>query len=146
MNNFSNQPIVLSPGWELGDPFSEQSGIITVNAGDGVGSAAQKIVLAKSISGSARAYISHLSFRVVDMAGYDQLYFSLRRNGALIAPWEKISGEQIVDEHIVPVGQEFGPGLIEIGAINISGTTEPGASAQAGPIRVIGRFAGWLLR
>lgn len=145
MKNLGSSPVLISPGWSLGESFSEQSDIISIPAGAGIGSA-QQVVVGRTIAGAARAYISHLSFRVVDMAGYDQLYFSLRRNGAKIAPWDKISGEQIVDEHEILVGKEFGPGLIEIAASNISGTTEPGASAQAGPIRVIARFAGWLLR
>lgn len=138
--------LFVSPGWQVTGPLSEQSGIITIVAGAGVGLTAQQQILALTVPPAARAYVTSLSFRVVDMAGFDQVFFSLKRNGAKIAPWEKISGEQIVDEHIVPVDQEFGPGLLEIGGVNISGTTESGAAAAAGGIRVIARVKGYLLR
>jgi hypothetical protein len=137
--------LMLPLGWRISEPFSEQSQIVNVAAGAGVGTTVQQSVLSKVIPSGARAYVSELSFRIVDMAAFDQVYFSLKRNGARIAPWEKISGEQVVDEHIIPVDYSFEPGFLEIAATNISGTSETGASENAGTLRVIARFKGYLL-
>lgn len=137
--------LLLPVGWRITEPFSEQSAIITVAAGAGVGLTVQQRVLSKVIPSGARAYVENLSFRIVDMAGFDQIYFSLKRNGARISPWEKISAEQVVGERDVPVGYAFEPGFLEIGATNISGTSEDGAAEGGGDIRVIARFNGYLL-
>lgn len=137
--------ILLPPGWRIVEPFSEQSQIVSVAAGAGVGTTVQQSVLSKVVPSGARAYVETMSFRIVDQAGFDQIFFSLKRNGARISPWEKVSAEQVVGERDVPVGFPFEPGFIEIAASNISGTSESGAAEGGGAIRVIARFSGYLL-
>lgn len=136
--------LILSPGWYPGEPFIAQGDIETVAAGDGINGAAQHSCVSKVIAPGSRAYVRYISVRVVDMAAYDQLYFSLKLNGALLLPWRKISGEQFVDDHLVEVEQEIEAGKLEIGAANISGTSEAGAAAAV-DIRVLARFVGFLL-
>lgn len=141
------QPI-LPPGWVLGDPLEgSQSPIVSVASGDGVNATVPKIILAREVPPGARVYLERMSLRVVDQAAYDQLYFALRRNGAKISPWDKISGEQVVEDHFVAIEQTFESGLLEIVGINISGTgAETGAAADAVAVRVIARLFGYLLR
>lgn len=126
--------------------WSEQGVIVSVPSGAGVTPTAHTVLLRKEIASGARVWVEKLFLRVVDMAAYDQLYFSLRRNGALIAPWEKISAEQVVEEFAVDVGESFGGGMLEIVAANISGTSETGASPDAVAVRCIARLKGFLLR
>lgn len=136
----------IPPGWVVADSYSEQGSIVTVEAGAGVSATAHQVLLQKEIPPGARVFIEKIFLRVVDMAAYDQIFFSLRRNGALIAPWHKISGEQIVEEFDVEIEEVFGAGMLEIVAANISGTSDPDAAPDAVPIRCISRFKGLLLR
>jgi hypothetical protein len=144
-----NQSILhapIPPGWVLGEQFAAQSDIVSVTAGAGVNATQPVTVLSKEIPPAARIYLDHISFRVVDQAGFDQLYFALLLNGAKLSPWNKISGEQILDDHIVPVGAVLESGLLQVAGINISGTSESGASANAVDVRTIVRFSAYLLR
>ena len=140
------QNLNLTRGWVTGDPFNKEGAIVTVPAGAGVLAVAATSLLSLVVAPSSRIYLRSLAVRIVDMAGYDQIYIALRKNGALIDPWQKISGEQFVDEHQLDIDQEFEPGTFELAGFNISGTSEPGASAMAGNIRVLARLAGYLLR
>ncbi len=133
-------------GWVAADAWAEQGAIVSVPAGAGVAATAHTVLVSREIPAAARVYIDKIFLRVVDMAAYDQLYFALRRNGALIAPWNKISGEQIVEEFDVEIGEVFHSGTLEIVAANISGTSETGATPDPMAIRCIARFKGVLLR
>lgn len=135
----------VTPGWRSGLPYSAQSQIVSVADGAGVGVTAQQVIVAKTIPPGTRVYIDSISLRVVDNAAYDQVRFSLRHNGAKLIPWDNISGEQISGDYVVPVGQDFDPGLIEIAATSIAGTSEAGAAGALNGIRVICRFRGSLL-
>lgn len=139
-------PLRLPPGLVVADSFSGQGSVTSVAAGAGVGATAHQVLLNKEIPSGASIYLEKIFLRVVDMAAYDQVFFSLRRNGALIAPWHKISGEQIVEEFNVDVDETFGAGMLEIVAANISGTTETNAAPDAVAVRCIARFKGLLLR
>ncbi len=134
------------PGWTVADAWAEQGLIVSVPAGAGVAATAYTSLIAREIPSGARVYIDQLFLRVVDMAAYDQVFFALRRNGALIHPWNKISGEQVVEDFSVDVGEVLHSGMLEIVAANISGTTETGATPDAVAIRCIARFKGFLLR
>lgn len=136
----------LPPGLVVADGFSEQGVVTSVASGAGVASTAYQVLLSRVIPGGASIYIEKIFLRVVDMAAYDQVFFSLRRNGALIAPWHKISGEQVVEEFHVDVDEVFGAGMLEIVASNISGTSETGAAPDPVAVRCIARFKGLLLR
>ena len=145
----SNSFPLLPPDWALDQPFSMQSGIVSVAAGAGVNAVAPQSIISREIPAGARAYVQSVSLRIVDTAAYDQLRFALRHNGARIFPWNAISGEQIVDDYNVPVETVVDGGLLDIAATNISGsnvTDEPGASADAVGVRVIVRVRGFLLR
>lgn len=133
-------------GFVRAGAWSEQGAIVSVPSGAGVTPTAHTVLLSKEIASGARVWVEKLFLRVVDMAAYDQLYFSLRRNGAPIAPWEKISAEQVVEEFAVDVGESFGGGMLEIVAANISGTTQAGASPDPVAVRCIARLKGFLLR
>lgn len=138
----------LPPGWVVADSFSAQGAIVSVAAGAGVGTTAHQVLLQKEVASGARVFIEKIFLRVVDMAAYDQVFFGLRHNGALISPWNKISGEQIVEEFNVDVEDVFGAGMLEVVASNISGQTalESTAAPDAVAIRCIARFKGLLLR
>lgn len=136
----------LPPGLMTAGGFSEQGAVTEVAAGVGVASTAYTVLLSKVIPGGASVYLEKIFLRVVDMAAYDQVFFGLRRNGALIAPWHKISGEQVVEEFHVDVEEVFGAGQLEIVASNISGTSETNAAPDAVAVRCIARFKGLLLR
>lgn len=134
------------PGWTVADAWAEQGVIVSVPAGAGVAPTAYTALISREIPAGARVYIDQLFLRVVDMAAYDQIFFALRRNGALIHPWNNISGEQVVEDFSVDVGEVLHSGLIEIVGKNISGTSEAGAMAPGVAIRCIARFKGFLLR
>lgn len=136
-------PIVLSPGWRIGQPLSDQSQIVTVTNGAGIGSAVPITILSREIPSGARAYVRALAVRIVDVAAFDQLFFALRHDGGLVTPWHKISGEQFVDDHGVPIEKEFGPGTLQVIGYNVSGTSEGGANPF--DVRVLARFVGYLL-
>lgn len=140
MNSDKNLP----PGWVEAGIWSEQGQIVSVASGAGVTPAPFTPLLSRVIAPAARVYCERLFLRVIDMAAYDQMFFSLRRNGALIAPWEKINGEQFVEEFGVDVGEVFNGGTLEIVASNISGT--PGGLPDPLAIRCIARLRGYLLR
>ncbi len=146
MDQHSNRNgLFLSPGWKAGEPFIAQGDNTSVAAGAGIAGAARASLLTKTVAPASRVYLQYMGVRIVDMAGYDQIYIALLRNGATLNPWEKINGEQFVDEHIIEIGQEFEPGTFELAATNISGTSEAGASAQPGAIRVLARLVGFTL-
>jgi hypothetical protein len=147
MANFGTETRVnLPPGWRAAEPWSEQGYIVDVDAGDGVLNAAPAVMVTREIPSGSKVYIEKLAVRIVDQGAYDQMIFSLKRNGAKISPWEKISGEQVHEEFNVDVDQVFDSGVFEIVAANISGTSETGAAADAMTIRAIARFKGLLLR
>lgn len=133
-------------GWEMDRPFSAQSNIVSVADGAGVGAVAQQSIVSKTIPPGARLYVESVSLRVVDNAAHDQIRFSLKHNGAKVSPWDAVSGEQITDDYIVPVQVDFDPGLIEIAATSIAGSTEAGAAGALNGVRVICRLRGFLLR
>ena len=81
----------IPPGWVVADSFSAQGAVVSVAAGAGVGTTAPQVLLNKEIASGARVFIEKIFLRVVDMAAYDQVFFGLRHNGALISPWNKIS-------------------------------------------------------
>jgi hypothetical protein len=137
--------LLLPSGYDLGDSFSAQGAIVAVAAAAGVASAPQ-VLLSRYMPPGALVYIQSLSIRVIDLAAYDQLFFALKRNGAVLYPWNDINGEQVMEDSIVPVDEAFDPGLLELVAKNISGTTETGASLDPVAIRVITRFRGYLLK
>ena len=145
-NTRSYAQINVPDGWAISDAWSEQGYIESVASGEGVNLIAPHILVAREVPPGARVYIEKINFRIVDMAAYDQLIFALRRNGAKLSPWEKISGEQIREEFSVDVDEFIDSGMLEIVATNISGTTEAGASPDAYAIRVIARFKGLLMR
>lgn len=134
------------PGWTVAESWAEQGQVVSVPAGAGVAATAYTSLVARVISPGARVYIDQLFLRVVDMAAYDQVFFAIRRNGALIHPWNKISGEQVVEDFSVDVGEVFHSGTLEVVASNISGTTEDNAMQPGVAIRCIARFKGYLLR
>jgi hypothetical protein len=138
--------INLSRGWSVSEPFNAQGQIVTVPAAAGVLAVARTSLLSLVVAPASRIYLRSMSLRVVDMAGYDQIYIALLKNGATFNPWQKISGEQFVDEQHLAIEQEFEPGTFELAATNISGTSEPGAAAGAGDIRLIARLTGFLLK
>ena len=139
----------IPSGFAEAGSWSEQGQVVSVPAGAGIAATAHTVLVSREIPSSARVYIEKIFMRVVDMAAYDQLYFSLRRNGALLAPWHKISAEQVVEEFDVEVGEVFGGGQLEIVAANISGTsvaTESSVASDPVAVRCIARIKGTLLR
>lgn len=147
MANFGTEAqLILPPGWRPAEPWSEQGYIVEVAAGAGVLNAAPAVMVSREIPSGSKVYIEKIAIRIVDQGAYDQLIFSLKRNGAKLTPWEKISGEQIHEEFNVDVDQVFDSGVFEIVAANISGATETGAALDAMAIRAIARFKGLLLR
>jgi hypothetical protein len=136
----------LPTGYVRAGAWSEQGQIVSVPAGAGVTPTAHTVLVSREVSPGAMVWIERIGIRVIDMAAYDQLYFSLRRNGMMIAPWEKISAEQVAEEFTVDVEQSFSSGQLEIVAANISGTSQTGAAPDAVAIRCIARFKGALLR
>lgn len=129
-----------------GPDLTAQGGLVSVPAGAGVGSTARTVLASVEIASGDRAWLDSISVRIVDMAAYDQLNFALRLNGALLLPFDDISGEQFYDEYRLPIAREVGPGLLEIVAQNISGTTETGASLDPVAIRCVARLRGSLIQ
>lgn len=136
----------LARDWAISEPFNQQGLIVTVPAGAGVLAVARTSLLTLVVAPASRLYLRTMAVRVVDMAGFDQIYIALLKNGATVNPWQKISGEQFVDEQHLAIEQEFEPGTFELAATNISGTSEPGAAAGGADIRLIARLNGFLLR
>lgn len=135
----------IPAGWAIADPFTAQSGIIAVAAGVGVASA-QKVLVARDIPTGARVWIDRIGVRIIDEAAYDQLILSFRRNGSKLHPWGAMTGEQFAQDRTLDIQQDFDAGELDLSATNISGTSESGASLDALSIRVVARFAGYLLR
>ena len=136
----------IPAGFAFAGAWSEQGQIVSVPAGAGVAATAYTVLVSREIAAGALVWIDKLFLRVVDMAAYDQIYFALRRNGALLSPWHKISAEQVVEEFSVDVEEAFSSGQLEIVASNISGTAEVGASPDPVAVRCIARYKGQLLR
>lgn len=136
----------ISAGWQLGDPFAAQSGIVSVAAGAGVLAVPPQIVVAWNVPPRARLLLVELGLRIVDQAGFDQIFFALRNNQQPQAPFDQINGQQMNAWNTLEVDTEYGPGGFDIAATNISGTGWPGANLNPGPINVICRAKGWLLR
>src|SRR5690242_18848397 len=99
MDQLSNRgALFFSPGWKAGDPFIAQGDNTSVPSGAGIAGAARTSLLSKVVAPASSVYLQYMGVRIVDMAGYDQIYIALLKNGATINPWEKINGEQFVDE------------------------------------------------
>lgn len=139
------QGYLIPPGFVLGEEFNEQGGIVSVPGGAGTGATGQTILVARDIPSGAKAFITGVMARIVDEAAFDQIYISLRRNSAKVIPFDKVSGERIREDRFLDVYRAFDSGLIEVGATNISGTTESGASDDAMAVRVIASWTGFIL-
>ena len=139
----------LPMGLQSAGAWGEQGQIVSVAAGAGVTPTPFAVLVSRVIGAREQIWLEKVFLRVVDMAAYDQIFFSLRRNGMLIYPWHKISAEQVVEEFSVDVEESFKSGMLEIVATNISGvavTVEPTAAPDPVAIRCIARFKGKLLR
>lgn len=138
----------LTPfGWYVADQFSFHGLIVQVVSGDGV-TGAKRVLVSGEVPPRTQAIIDRALIRVVDAAGYDQLIFGVRRNGAMITPWDRINGERVVEDRYVDLNLLLGPGLVEIVATNISGqdaTAWPGAMADPVTIRAVAAIEGRLL-
>ena len=128
-----------------GPDFGAHSDVVLVTAGAGVNGSPQKVLVDSVVPSGGRIWLDAIIVRIVDLSAYDQLKFSLRLNGARIIPWHALSGERFFDSYRMPIGREFGPGLLEVAATNISGTTETGNMQPGVDIRVVAGFAGSLL-
>jgi len=134
-------------GWFPGDDFSEHGQIVQVLAGDGV-TGPRRVLVSREIPPHNKAEITRILIRIVDAAAYDQLIFGLRRNGGMISPFDRITGERVVEDRFIEINRVLDSGLFEIVAINISGqdvTAWPGAMADPLTIRVVAAFDGKLL-
>ena len=136
----------LSPGWVLADQFTVQSGVVAVPAGAGVLGVARQVVLQERVGPAARAWLQQIDFRMVDDGGYDQIIFMLCRNGNPIDAWSQISATQITLDPTVPINQEFEAAVYTVEAMNISGTSWPGADPDGAAVRVVARLIGNVLR
>lgn len=147
MNLNLNLNPLLPDGWEMYGPWNEQSGIVTVNSGAGLATTAQQVIVSRHIPVGNKVYLGALYVRILDEAAFDQLRFSLKRNGAKQIPWDAVTGEQFKEDRSYLIDEVFDPGLLEITATNISGSaSESGASPDQLNIRVVARWVGYLLR
>lgn len=136
---------LIPAGYYIEDDFSAFSDVVTSSAGAGVALTAPTVILTHESPRGVLVLIETISGRVVDEALYDQIFFSLRRNGAPMMPHHHIPGEQLAFDTVVPVGLVVHPGAFQVTAKNITGTSQSGAAA-AFDVRVAASIRGKLLR
>ena len=123
-----NAPVgsdVLGAQWELQQPIPVYSGIVTVNAGVGITSDAQRVVNIPIPSGAA---ILLKSVNVQVLAGsVNQILFTIGNISAL-TQWFRVNAQNFAALGIVPITEILLAPFCFVDLSNISGTTFPGAA------------------
>lgn len=125
---------VIGSQWELQQPIPVYSGILTVNAGQGI-TADPLRAIALSIPSGAAILLKSVNVQVL-AGSVNQILFSIGNIAALVQ-WFRVNAQAFSQLGIIPVNEILLPPLCFVDLSNISGTTFPGAAGVGVNLQVV---------